>query len=102
EQRAVTPRHGTPLKPALALQPPSVTSRRNLTPPHRIPPRIQRRRPTPSQPPETSHRPRPRPQHPTHRLPPPSPASISQQPPVPAISPPPPPNNTDQLKADEY
>jgi hypothetical protein len=102
EQGTLTPGHRRALQPALALQPPSVTPGSHLTPSHRVPPRIQRRRPTPSQPPQACHRPRTRPQHPTHRLPPPSPASISQQPPVPQTSPPSPPNNTDQLNAHDY
>ena len=73
EQGTLTPGHRRAFRPALTLQPTSVTPRRHLAPPHRVPPRIQRRRPTPSQPPQASHRPRTRPQHPTHRLPLPSP-----------------------------
>ena len=89
EQRTLAPRHRTPLKPVLTLQPPSVTSRRHLTPAHCISPRIQRRWPTASQPPQASHRPRTRPQHPSHRLPLHSLAGIAQQPPVPDTSSPP-------------
>ena len=60
EQRALAAGHRIAREPPFLLQAPGVAAGGHLAPPHRAPPRIQRRRPHPRQPPQSLQRRRPR------------------------------------------